>query len=196
MPPAAVTLTPQRIGVIGVGHVGLISAATAAEMGHDVVAMDLDAAKIELLEGGKLPFTSPAWTSSSRPRSKSGRLRFTTRPADAVNDAEVVLICADRPSTPAGDTSLTAVEAVGREIAQHAAAGVVIAEKSTVPPGTADRLRLTIAREQPGLTFSVVANPEFLREGQAVEDSLTPDRIVVGADDERGFQAMRALPLP
>lgn len=183
----------MRIGVIGVGHVGLVTAATAVEMGHDVVAMDLDAAKIELLEGGKAPFHEPGLDELIETAVGAGRLRFTTRPAEAVNDAEVVFICVGRPSTPAGDTSLTAVEAVGREIAQHAAAGVVIAEKSTVPPGTADRLRLTIAREQPGLTFSVVANPEFLREGQAVEDSLTPDRIVVGADDERGFQAMRAL---
>ena len=183
----------MRIGVIGVGHVGLVTAAAAAEMGHDVVAMDLDAANIELLEGGKVPFHEPGLDELIEAAVEAGRLRFTTRPADAVHDAEVVFICVGRPSTPAGDTSLTAVEAVGREIAQHAAAGVVIAEKSTVPPGTADRLRLTIAREQPGLTFSVVANPEFLREGQAVEDSLTPERIVVGADDERGFQAMRAL---
>src|SRR5688572_3480432 len=183
----------MRIGVIGVGHVGLVTAATAAEMGHHVVAMDLDGAKIELLEGGKVPFHEPGLDELIETAVGAGRLRFTARPADAVNDAEVVFICVGRPSTPTGDTSLTAVEAVGREIAQHAADGVVIAEKSTVPPGTADRLRRTIAREQPGLTFNVVANPEFLREGRAVEDSLTPDRIVVGADDERGFQAMRSL---
>jgi len=186
----------MRVGVIGVGHVGLVTAATVAEMGHDVVAMDLDAGKIELLEGGKAPFHEPGLDELIDNAVEAGRLRFTARPADAVHDAEVVFICVGRPSTPAGDASLTAVEAVGREIAQHAAAGVVIAEKSTVPPGTADRLRLTIAREQPGLTFSVVANPEFLREGRAVEDSLTPHRLVVGADDERGFLAMRALYRP
>ena len=183
----------MHVGVIGVGHVGLVTAAAIAEMGHDVVAMDLDAAKIELLEGGKTPFHEPRLDELVATAAEAGRLRFTTRPADAVRDAEVVFICVGRPSTPAGDTSLTAVEAVGREIASHAGAGVVIAEKSTVPPGTAERLRLTIAREQPGLAFSVIANPEFLREGQAVEDSLTPDRIVVGAGDERGFLAMRAL---
>jgi UDPglucose 6-dehydrogenase len=186
----------MKIGVIGVGHVGLVTAAAVAELGHDVVAMDLDAAKIELLEGGKTPFHEPGLDELVEKAVEAGRLRFTTRPAEVVADVRVVFICVGRPATPAGDTSLTAVEAVGREVAQHANDGVVIAEKSTVPPGTADRLRLTIAREQPKLQFSVVANPEFLREGHAVEDSLEPDRIVVGADDERGFEVMRELYRP
>lgn len=186
----------MRIGVIGVGHVGLVTAAALADLGNEVVAMDLDASKIELLRAGKTPFHESGLDDLLSSVTVADRLRFTTDPDDAVRDAEVVFICVGRPSTAAGDTSLTAVEAVGREVAQYASPGVVIAGKSTVPPGTADRLRLTIARERPGLEFGVVANPEFLREGRAVADTLEPDRIVVGADDEHGFAVMRALYRP
>lgn len=183
----------MKVGVIGAGHVGLVTAAALAELGHTVVAMDLDAAKIDLLRSGKTPFYEPELDDLIARQSDVRRLRFVSEPAEAVRDNEVLFICVGRPTTAAGDASLTAVEAVGREVAQHATSGLVIAEKSTVPPGTADRLRLTIARERPGLVFSVVANPEFLREGRAVQDTLRPDRIVVGSDDAGGFEAMREL---
>ncbi len=186
-------LRAMKVGVIGVGHVGLVTSAALAEIGHDVVAMDLDRSKIELLRAGKPPFHEPDLDDLIGRQATTGRLRFLSDPAEAVRDAEVLFICVGRPTTASGDASLTAVEAVGRDLAQHASPGVVIAEKSTVPPGTADRLRLTIARERPGLRFSVVANPEFLREGHAVRDTLEPDRIVVGSDDEPGFEAMRKL---
>jgi UDPglucose 6-dehydrogenase len=186
-------LGSMRVGVIGVGHVGLVTAAALAELGHDVVAMDLDESKVELLRSGKTPFHEPGLEELCARQVASGRLDFRSDPATAVEGAEVLFICVGRPTTAAGDASLTAVEAVGRDVAQHASPGVVIAEKSTVPPGTADRLRLTIARERPGLAFSVVANPEFLREGHAVRDTLEPDRVVVGSDDEAGFSAMRRL---
>ena len=183
----------MRVGVIGVGHVGLVTGAALAELGHEVVAMDLDVAKIELLRSGKTPFYEPELDELIARQTATGRLLFRSEPAEAVGDAEVLFICVGRPTTAAGDASLTAVEAVGRDVAKHATPGLVIAEKSTVPPGTADRLRLTIARERPGLAFSVVANPEFLREGHAVQDTLRPDRIVVGSDDPGGFEAMREL---
>ena len=183
----------MRVGVIGVGHVGLVTGAALAELGHEVVAMDLDVAKIELLRSGKTPFYEPELDELIARQTATGRLLFRSEPAEAVGDAEVLFICVGRPTTAAGDASLTAVEAVGRDVAKHATPGLVIAEKSTVPPGTADRLRLTIARERPGLAFSVVANPEFLREGHAVQDTLRPDRIVVGSDDSGGFGAMREL---
>jgi UDPglucose 6-dehydrogenase len=183
----------MRVGVIGVGHVGLVTGAALAELGHEVVAMDLDVAKIELLRSGKTPFYEPELDELIARQTATGRLLFRSEPAEAVGDAEVLFICVGRPTTAAGDASLTAVEAVGRDVAKHATPGLVIAEKSTVPPGTADRLRLTIARERPGLAFSVVANPEFLREGHAVQDTLRPDRIVVGSDDSGGFEAMREL---
>lgn len=183
----------MRVGVIGVGHVGLVTGAALAELGHEVVAMDLDVAKIELLRSGKTPFYEPELDELIARQTATGRLLFRSEPAEAVGDAEVLFICVGRPTTAAGDASLTAVEAVGRDVAKHATPGLVIAEKSTVPPGTADRLRLTIARERPGLAFSVVANPEFLREGHAVQDTLRPDRIVVGSDDPGGFEAMRKL---
>jgi UDPglucose 6-dehydrogenase len=186
----------MRVVVIGVGHVGLVTAAALAELGHDVTAVDLDTARIEVLRSGKIPFHEPDLDDLVARQTHSGRLRFTTEPSEAVPDADVLFICVGRPTTPAGDASLTAVEAVGRDVAQFAVPGVTVAEKSTVPPGTADRLRLTIARERPGLAFSVVANPEFLREGHAVRDTLEPDRIVVGCDDERGFEAMRELYRP
>jgi UDPglucose 6-dehydrogenase len=158
--------------------------------------MDLDEAKIELLRSGKVPFHEPELDDLVAGQAGTGRLSFESDPAQAVRDAEVLFICVGRPTTAAGDASLTAVEAVGRDVARHAPSGMVIAEKSTVPPGTADRLRLTIARERPGLAFSVVANPEFLREGRAVQDTLRPDRIVVGSDDPGGFDAMRELYRP
>jgi UDPglucose 6-dehydrogenase len=183
----------MRVGVIGVGHVGLVTAAALAELGHTVAAMDLDKAKIELLQSGKSPFYEEGLDDLIARQTGAGRLEFLSVPAEAVSNARVVFICVGRPTTAAGDVSLTAVEAVGREVAQNATAGVVVVEKSTVPPGTADRLRLTIARERPTLAFSVVANPEFLREGHAVRDTLHPDRIVVGSDDWRGFEAMREL---
>jgi UDPglucose 6-dehydrogenase len=183
----------MRVGVIGVGHVGLVTAAALAELGHSVVAMDLDRVKIELLQSGKSPFYEPGLDDLIARQTETGRLDFLSVPADAVSGADVVFICVGRPTTATGDASLTAVEAVGREVARHATPGVVIVEKSTVPPGTADRLRLTIARERPGLAFSVVANPEFLREGRAVRDTLHPDRVVVGSDDRRGVEAMREL---
>jgi UDPglucose 6-dehydrogenase len=186
----------MKVGIVGVGHVGLVTAAGLASIGHEVTAMDLEAAKIEQLRSGKAPFFEPELDDLLAEQTASGRLRFTTALAEAVGDADVVFICVGRPSTPTSDPSLTAVEAVGREIAQHASSGAVIVEKSTVPPGTADRLRLTIARERPGLDFSVVSNPEFLREGQAVRDSLEPARVVVGSDDERGFRAMREMYRP
>jgi UDPglucose 6-dehydrogenase len=167
----------MRIGVIGVGHVGLVTASALGELGHDVVAMDLDRAKIALLEAGKPPFHEPGLEDLLTRQIEAGRLHFMSDPALATRDAEVLFICVGRPTTASGDASLTAVEAVGRDVAQHASPGVVIAEKSTVPPGT-------------------VANPEFLREGHAVRDTLEPDRIVVGSDDEQGFEAMRRLYAP
>jgi UDPglucose 6-dehydrogenase len=186
----------MKVVVIGVGHVGLVTSAALAELGHDVTAVDLDTAKIELLRSGKIPFHEPELDDLVARQSDAGRLSFTAEPSEAVPDAAVLFICVGRPTTATGDASLTAVEAVGRDVAQYAKSGVAVAEKSTVPPGTADRLRLTIGRERPGLTFSVVANPEFLREGHAVRDTLNPDRIVVGADDASGFEAMRELYRP
>jgi UDPglucose 6-dehydrogenase len=186
----------MRIGVVGVGHVGLVTAGALAELGHTVTAMDLDRVKIELLQSGKSPFYEPELDDLIARQTEAGRLKFVSAPEDAVSDAGVVFICVGRPTTAAGDVSLTAVEAVGREVARTATPGVVAVEKSTVPPGTADRLRLTIARERPGLAFSVVANPEFLREGRAVRDTLQPDRIVVGSDDQRGFESMRQVYQP
>jgi UDPglucose 6-dehydrogenase len=185
----------MKIGVVGVGHVGLVTAAAFADLGHEVVAMDLDAAKIDLLRDGKAPFEEPG-LDDLLGRQPPERLRFETDPATAVAGADVVFICVGRPAAATADTSLTAVEAVGREIARHASTGVVIAEKSTVPPGTAERLRITIARERSGLSFWVAANPEFLREGAAVRDTLEPDRIVVGADEQHAFEVMRRLYRP
>jgi len=185
-----------NVGVIGVGHVGLVTAGALAELGHRVMAVDLNRDKIELLRSGKIPFYEPDLDDLIAVQARTDRLFFDSDPRKAAQDAEVLFICVGRPTTATGDASLTAVEAVGRDVAHRAGAGVVIAEKSTVPPGTADRLRLTIAREEPGLAFTVVANPEFLREGNAVRDTLRPDRIVVGSDDARGFEVMRRLYKP
>ena len=140
----------MRIGIVGTGHVGLVTAVAFASLGDDVIAMDLDEAKIESLTGGTPPFHEPGLQELLTQELGAGRLRFTTDAPEALADADVVFICVGRPPTEMGDRSLTAVEAVGRQVAAHARDGVVVVEKSTVPPGTAARLRTTIERERPG----------------------------------------------
>jgi UDPglucose 6-dehydrogenase len=186
----------MKLAIVGIGHVGLVTGAALVRVGHEVVGVDGDVTKVEALRNGGLPFHEEDLQELVAEGTAAGRLRFTSRVGEAVPGAEVVFICVGRPPTSSGDPSLIAVEAAARDVARHADHGVVIAEKSTVPPGTADRIRRTVTLERPDLDFDVVANPEFLREGHAVEDTLRPDRIVVGADSERGFGAMRRLYAP
>ena len=187
----------MRIGVIGVGHVGLVTAGTMASLGHDVVGMDDDAAKITALYGGKVPFYEPGLDELITQATEAGRLTFTTDAAAAIDGSAVVFICVGTPRKEDGSPNLAYVQAAASSVAKHATGKVVVAEKSTVPVRTGERiaqaLRLEAQAAARDLGHEVVSNPEFLREGTAVEDTLRPDRIVVGANSEHAHAVMREL---
>jgi UDPglucose 6-dehydrogenase len=185
----------MRVGVIGTGHVGLITCASFAAVGHDVVGTDADRSKIDALRSGDMPFHEPGVADSIREGMASGRLRFEHETAAATRDADVVFVCVGTPPRATGEANLVAVEQAVREVAVHAGSGLVIAEKSTVPAGTADRLTRTVSLQRPDLAGSVlvVSNPEFLREGHALRDAMHPERILVGAASEAAFEVMRRL---
>jgi UDPglucose 6-dehydrogenase len=184
-----------RVVVVGTGHVGLITAASLAAIGHDVVGLDSDEEKIDGLRKGICPFYEPDLQALIDQTANAGRLRFDAEPADALKGAEVVFICVGTPARASGEASLVALERAIRSIAPSLSGPVVVVEKSTVPAGTADRLWRVLRLERPDLAdrIEVVSNPEFLREGQGVEDALHPGRILVGARSPRGFETMRRL---
>jgi UDPglucose 6-dehydrogenase len=185
----------MRVAVIGTGHVGLVTGAALADLGHEVVGCDSDPEKIAALERGSSPFFEPGLQELLTKGVEGGRLSFTSDSAEAVASAEVVFICVGTPPLATGEANLLAVERATREFARAATGGAVVVEKSTVPAGTADRIRRTLRRERPDMAteFDVASNPEFLREGSAVQDALRPDRILVGADSARAFEVMRRL---
>jgi UDPglucose 6-dehydrogenase len=186
----------MRVGVIGTGHVGLVTAATLASLGHEVSAVDSDAEKIDMLRRGESPFFEPGLPELVNEQVAAGRLSFEYESKPVLPGAEVVMICVGTPANPDGETNLAAVERAALDIARDADDGAVIVGKSTVPAGTADRIRTTFERIRPDARFHLVSNPEFLREGTGVHDSLEPDRLLVGADDAEGFGAMRRLYAP
>ncbi len=188
----------MRIGVIGTGHVGLITCVSLAEVGHDVVGMDADPAKVRALTEGTMPFFEPGVEDLLTKNVAAGRLRFTAAPHEAVAGADVVFICVGTPPRASGEANLLAVEQAARQVAADATGPLVVAQKSTVPAGSADRLHRTIALERPDLAtmIDVASNPEFLREGKAMKDALGPDRILVGASSERAFEVMREVYRP
>ncbi|MFT5563998.1 MAG: UDPglucose 6-dehydrogenase [Myxococcota bacterium] len=185
----------MKLTVIGVGHVGLVTAATMAAVGHDVVGLDHDAAKLAALTSGRVPFYEPGLQELVDEQVAAGRLRFTSEMADAIDGAEVAFVCVGTPSLPGGAPNLSYVEQVGIEVAALAKQDLVLVEKSTVPANTGVRLGQIIAREQAqnasDVRLSVASNPEFLREGNAVEDTLKPDRIVIGASDAATRRVVR-----
>ncbi len=188
----------MRVAVIGTGHVGLITCVSMAEVGHDVAGMDADPDKMASLAAGVMPFYEPGVGELLRSNVAAGRLRFTPDTADAVAGADVVFICVGTPPRASGEANLLAVEHAARAVAVVATGPLVVAQKSTVPAGSAHRLRRTMALARPDLAdgFHVVSNPEFLREGHALEDALRPERLLVGAESVRGHEVMRQLYLP
>jgi UDPglucose 6-dehydrogenase len=185
----------MQVVVLGTGHVGLVTAATLAKLGHHVVGLDLDEEKISQLKSGSCPFFEPGLPELIEREVATGRLRFEVEDREAVAGAEVVFICVGTPARANGEANLVAVEGAARGIAPHLSGPVVVVEKSTVPAGTAQRLRKVLMHERPDLVndLDVVSNPEFLREGQGVEDSLRPGRILVGAHSQRAFDTMRGI---
>lgn len=186
----------MKIAVLGTGHVGLVTAATLASLGHEVAAMDIDAEKIALLRTGVVPFHEPGLQELLEEETSAGRLRFESDASAAVPGAEVAFLCVGTPPDAEGNANLLAVERSGVYVARHATGPLVVVEKSTVPAGTADRLAVALARERPDLRIEVVSNPEFLREGRAVEDALHPDRILIGGTTEAALLAMRRVYAP
>jgi UDPglucose 6-dehydrogenase len=182
-----------RVAVVGTGHVGAVTCASLATLGHQVVGTDQDAEKIDGLSAGVAPFFEPRLQELIESELASKRLGFSHELADAVADAEVVFICVGTPPREGGEANLIAVEHSARAVARHTADGTLIVEKATVPTGTAKRIGALLRRERPDLGLEIASNPEFLREGTAVKDALEPPRILVGAESDRAFATMREL---
>lgn len=187
----------MRICVVGTGYVGLVSGTCFAEFGIDVTCVDKDAAKILRLEAGEIPIYEPGLEDLVAKQVKAGRLQFTTSLADAMKDVDAVFIAVGTPpSVIDGQADLTYVFDAAKEIAQHISGYTVIVNKSTVPVGTARKVEEAIRLANPQADFDVVSNPEFLREGAAIDDFLHPDRVVVGTSSARAQEVMRQLYRP
>ena len=190
----------MKITVIGTGYVGLVSGACLAEVGNDVLCLDLDAEKVGVLNAGGIPIHEPGLLDMVARNRAAGRLRFTTDVAEAVMHGLLQFIAVGTPPDEDGSADLQYVVAAARSIGRHMDGYRVVIDKSTVPVGTADKVREAIAAELRARAvqsdFSVVSNPEFLKEGAAVEDFMRPDRIIVGADDARAIDVMRQLYAP
>jgi UDPglucose 6-dehydrogenase len=190
----------MKITVVGTGYVGLVSGTCMAEVGNDVLCLDVDAAKIQILEDGDIPIHEPGLLEMVRRNVAAGRLKFTTDIQKAVEFGDVQFIAVGTPPDEDGAADLQYVVAAARNIGKYMTNYKVIVDKSTVPVGTADKVKAAIADElaerKAEVKFSVVSNPEFLKEGAAVEDFMRPDRIVIGAEDEYSKEIMRALYAP
>jgi UDPglucose 6-dehydrogenase len=190
----------MKITIIGTGYVGLVTGACLAEMGNHVVCLDVDAAKIKILEDGGIPIHEPGLLDVVKRNRAAGRLQFTTNVIDAVNHGTLQFIGVGTPPDEDGSADLQYVVAAARNVGRHMTDYKVIVDKSTVPVGTGEKVRAAVAEELAKrgveLEFAVVSNPEFLKEGAAVEDFMRPDRIVVGADDERAILLMRSIYSP
>jgi len=190
----------MKVCIIGTGYVGLVTGACLAEMGNDVLCLDLDERKIALLREGEIPIHEPGLETLVRTNAAAGRLRFTTDVKAGVSHGTLQLIAVGTPPDEDGSADLRHVLAAARSIGRHMTDYRVIVDKSTVPVGTADQVRAAIQEELDSrgiaLPFSVVSNPEFLKEGAAVEDFMRPDRIIVGSGDERATQLLRMLYAP
>jgi UDPglucose 6-dehydrogenase len=190
----------MKVTIFGTGYVGLVTGACLAEMGNHVLCVDIDAAKVERLKRGEIPIYEPGLESIVQRNHAGGRLDFTTEAAPAIAHGELIFIAVGTPPDEDGSADLQYVQKVASTIGRYLDRYVVVVNKSTVPVGTADRVREAVAAElaarQATVEFDVVSNPEFLKEGAAVEDCLRPDRIIVGASSERAVALLRKLYAP
>ncbi len=190
----------MKVCVVGAGYVGLVTAACLSEMGNSVVCLDIDAGRIEGLQRGRMPIHEPGLGEMVQRNAAAGRLVFTTDAARAVAHGTVIFIAVGTPASEDGSADLGHVLAAAATIGQHMTDYKLIVDKSTVPVGTAEQVRGAVQaglRQRAALLpFAVVSNPEFLKEGDAIEDFMRPDRIIVGADDEQATLLMRALYAP
>jgi UDPglucose 6-dehydrogenase len=185
----------MKIAVVGTGYVGLVLGACLAETGNDVICVDKDASKVRTLRKGRVPIYEPGLTELVTRNTAEGRLSFTTQLGRAVKASQIIFIAVGTPQGEDGSADLQHVLGVAREIGRTMNGYRVIVNKSTVPVGTAERVR-AIIRHETTHPFSVVSNPEFLKQGAAVDDFMKPDRVVIGAEDPRGAELMEALYKP
>jgi UDPglucose 6-dehydrogenase len=187
----------MRLVMVGSGYVGLVSGVCFADFGHDVVCVDKDPAKIARLKNGEVPIFEPGLDTMLEANMRAGRLSFTTDLAEAARDADAIFIAVGTPTRRGdGHADLTYVYEATREIAALAAENAVIVTKSTVPVGTGDEVERILREVRPGANISVVSNPEFLREGAAIEDFKRPDRIVIGTDSDHARYVMTEIYRP
>jgi len=190
----------MRVTIFGTGYVGLVTGTCLAEVGHDVVCVDIDEAKVEGLNRGVIPIYEPGLSPMVKANHAAGRLNFTTDAAQAIEHGDVVFIAVGTPPDEDGSADLKYVLAVARTIGQHMQRTAIVVNKSTVPVGTGDKVRAAIAHElterRTNLVFDVVSNPEFLKEGDAVNDCMRPDRIVIGTDSPQALEKLKRLYAP
>ena len=190
----------MRVAIFGTGYVGLVTGACLAEVGHDVVCVDINAAKLEGLRRGVIPIFEPGLEPMVKANHAAGRLDFTTDAAQAIAHGDVVFIAVGTPPDEDGSADLQYVLQVAKTIGRHIEKPTLVVNKSTVPVGTADKVRAAIAAELGtrgvALAFDVVSNPEFLKEGDAVNDCMRPDRIVIGAGNAASIEALKRLYAP
>ncbi len=190
----------MKISIIGTGYVGLVTGACLAEVGNDVLCLDLDRRKIDILESGGIPIYEPGLLDMVTRNRAAGRLQFTTDVARSVAFGTLQFVAVGTPPDEDGAADLQYVVAAARNIGRHMDGYRVIVDKSTVPVGTADKVRAAVAEElakrEARIPFAVVSNPEFLKEGAAVADFMWPDRVVIGSEDEEATRRMRMLYAP
>ena len=190
----------MKVTIFGTGYVGLVTGTCLADVGHDVTCVDIDQAKIDGLNKGVIPIYEPGLEPMVKANHADGRLHFTTDAANAVKEGGIVFIAVGTPPDEDGSADLQYVLAVARGIGRHAQKPVLVVNKSTVPVGTADKVAAAIVAELAArgadIAFSVVSNPEFLKEGDAINDCMRPDRIVIGSDDEQAIKTLRQLYAP
>ena len=187
----------MRLTIIGTGYVGLVTGACFAEVGHHVVCVDNDAAKVKMLQQGGIPIYEPGLEELVKQNTTAGRLAFTTSTAEGVAKSDVIFIAVPTPPLLDGSVDLSFIEKVARDIAGAMTSYKIVVDKSTVPVRTGDNVAETIKRyNKPHVEFDVVSNPEFLREGFAVEDLMRPDRVVIGVRSQRPVPAMKEIYAP
>ena len=195
--PAAPIETTMKLTIIGTGYVGLVTGTCFAEVGHRVVCVDNDAAKVKLLQSGGIPIYEPGLDELVRKNVAAGRLEFTSSTAEGVQKSDVIFIAVPTPPQPDGSVDLSFIEKVARDIAAAMTGYKIVVDKSTVPVKTGEKVSETIKRYcKAQVEFDVVSNPEFLREGFAVGDLMKPDRVVIGVRSQRPVAAMREIYQP
>ena len=184
----------MKLTVIGTGYVGLVTGVGFANLGNDVICLDVDQAKVEMLQNGQVPIYEPGLSEIFQRNIKGGRLKFITDAKKAIENSEIIFVCVGTPADANQEADLSAVKAVAASIGRHMDDYKVVVNKSTVPVGTADMVKEIILDNQDrAIDVDVISNPEFLREGAAVKDFENPDRIIVGADTDRAREMMTSL---